>query len=344
VKRCPYAVLGVSPSSESFVIDAAYKAMLKRYHPDVNKSADAAVKTQELVEAYAIVGNPANRRAYDAARQKANSERQSGAKPKSDCSSNKPPPPGARAGSAATTTQTPVSTGPSGWKIWLGGTGIVVALFFILELTAPRTAAPLEYDNYDAAADNLEAMADALEQETANVAMEAPTSLANVPQTPLEFNTVERAARRFVSLLFSGGRVAARQYSEKCAAAAKIAANWNSVDECVAFDFAAAHIDEEVSRELKVANSSYFQFQSKNAEMQYVAAGAPSYSFSSRLQQVRTAAEGAAEEAMGAQIAKLKAAEATEAERNRASNSISPETEGTAVSAQPSETEAQSSD
>ena len=32
-----YAILGVHPTAEKAVIDAAYKALAKRYHPDMNQ-------------------------------------------------------------------------------------------------------------------------------------------------------------------------------------------------------------------------------------------------------------------------------------------------------------------
>ena len=34
-----YEILGVSKNSETEVITAAYKAMMRKYHPDTNKSA-----------------------------------------------------------------------------------------------------------------------------------------------------------------------------------------------------------------------------------------------------------------------------------------------------------------
>ena len=43
-----YAILGVSPDSEDIVINAAYRALVLRYHPDKNSSAQAARKTAEI--------------------------------------------------------------------------------------------------------------------------------------------------------------------------------------------------------------------------------------------------------------------------------------------------------
>lgn len=61
-----YDVLGVSPNSETEVITAAYKAMMRKYHPDTNKSAQAAERAKEINEAYEVLKNPLSRREYDA--------------------------------------------------------------------------------------------------------------------------------------------------------------------------------------------------------------------------------------------------------------------------------------
>lgn len=61
-----YDVLGVSRNSETEVITAAYKAMMRKYHPDTNKSAQAAHRAKEINEAYEVLKNPLSRREYDA--------------------------------------------------------------------------------------------------------------------------------------------------------------------------------------------------------------------------------------------------------------------------------------
>ena len=48
----PYSVLGVSPDSTDDQIKKAYRELAKKYHPDVNSSADASKKMQEINEAY----------------------------------------------------------------------------------------------------------------------------------------------------------------------------------------------------------------------------------------------------------------------------------------------------
>ena len=60
-----YAILGVSPTSEDVVIRAAYLALMRRYHPDRNSSAEAAERAQAITNAYAVLGNWSRRSDYD---------------------------------------------------------------------------------------------------------------------------------------------------------------------------------------------------------------------------------------------------------------------------------------
>ena len=65
-KRDLYAILGVSPECQDVVIHAAYRGMMRLYHPDTSKDPDAASKAQEINAAYATLGNGRKRAAYDA--------------------------------------------------------------------------------------------------------------------------------------------------------------------------------------------------------------------------------------------------------------------------------------
>ena len=65
-----YQTLQVDPRAEHAVIQAAYRALMKRYHPDRGGSASHA---QRLNAAYATLSNAAKRRAYDVLRASATS-------------------------------------------------------------------------------------------------------------------------------------------------------------------------------------------------------------------------------------------------------------------------------
>ncbi len=62
-----YSILGILPSTEMIVIKAAYKAMLKVYHPDKNlgSEGEAHEKAIEVDEAYRILSNKESKAEYD---------------------------------------------------------------------------------------------------------------------------------------------------------------------------------------------------------------------------------------------------------------------------------------
>lgn len=61
----PYKVLQVDPSAEPEVIEAAFRRLARKYHPDVNPDPEAAVRMRELTAAYGTLRDPARRAAYD---------------------------------------------------------------------------------------------------------------------------------------------------------------------------------------------------------------------------------------------------------------------------------------
>jgi curved DNA-binding protein CbpA len=85
-----YAVLGVLPTAEDFVIRAAYKALAQRYHPDrvVGDRSTANARMAEINQAYEVLSDTGRRRAYDAAR---GSRAQSGDNYFADDSGDAPP-------------------------------------------------------------------------------------------------------------------------------------------------------------------------------------------------------------------------------------------------------------
>ena len=63
--RTLYDVLMVSPAADRQFVTVAYRHMAKRYHPDVDTSPAAAARMVEVNEAYAVLGDPVRRAAYD---------------------------------------------------------------------------------------------------------------------------------------------------------------------------------------------------------------------------------------------------------------------------------------
>lgn len=71
-----YAILGVLPSAEVETIKAVYRALSKKYHPDISREnpASAEEKMREINEAYEILSDATERKKYDDSRQGTQSE------------------------------------------------------------------------------------------------------------------------------------------------------------------------------------------------------------------------------------------------------------------------------
>ena len=59
-----YEILQISPDASDVVVKAAYKALVKKFHPDNGNLGDAE-KLKILNEAYSLLSNPDRRKEYD---------------------------------------------------------------------------------------------------------------------------------------------------------------------------------------------------------------------------------------------------------------------------------------
>src|SRR3954451_518355 len=64
--RNPYAILNVTPDAEPVVIEAAYRALMKKYHPDQGgPAAESAPSATDINNAFATLRDPQRRADYD---------------------------------------------------------------------------------------------------------------------------------------------------------------------------------------------------------------------------------------------------------------------------------------
>jgi curved DNA-binding protein CbpA len=68
-RRDPYKVLQVDPEADPEVIQAAYRRLAQKYHPDLAPDGDAAGRMVAINEAWAILREPESRAAFDRERE-----------------------------------------------------------------------------------------------------------------------------------------------------------------------------------------------------------------------------------------------------------------------------------
>jgi curved DNA-binding protein CbpA len=61
----PYKILQVDPEAEDEVIQAAYRRLARKYHPDLATAPEAANRMAAINAAWELIGEPAARQAFD---------------------------------------------------------------------------------------------------------------------------------------------------------------------------------------------------------------------------------------------------------------------------------------
>ena len=64
-----YQILGIPPDADTPALQAAYRALAKKFHPDAPASTRSTERFIEIQEAYDVLGSIESKQAYDAARE-----------------------------------------------------------------------------------------------------------------------------------------------------------------------------------------------------------------------------------------------------------------------------------
>jgi len=87
-----YKILQVDPSAEPEAIEAAYRRLARKYHTDVNKSADAVSRMKRINAAYETLHDPSKRAKYDEVRRRAARNAATAGRQDTDSRSSSTPP------------------------------------------------------------------------------------------------------------------------------------------------------------------------------------------------------------------------------------------------------------
>ncbi len=88
----PYKILQVDSEAEDEVIQAAYRRLARKYHPDLAALPDAATRMAGINAAWELIGDPAKRAAYDRRRAGASKQAAPPSSPAAPPSSGPPAP------------------------------------------------------------------------------------------------------------------------------------------------------------------------------------------------------------------------------------------------------------
>lgn len=233
-----YAMLGVTPDADQAVIRAAWKALLRKYHPDTAQGVpDAADRTRAFNAAWAVLGNSNRRIAYDLERAAPSDDE---ARP--GWASPYPMPP--RRGAGTTLALILAFVGLPAVAITLPGVpGQVAAM---LPGGDGGSAASFTRSSFRQVRRLLMPAEFGAGAGSAAASPTIPTSASTPPPTSaptaaprIDRATIRLAVRQYNRVLRRDGRSGVAAFSRACAQRAASLARWESDDFCAAFDMTA---------------------------------------------------------------------------------------------------------
>lgn len=244
-----YSLLHVLPGADPEVIEAAYKALMKKYHPDRHNGEDAERRAAAISHAFNILRDPDRRAAYDAEekalqdRYRIELARASPAPPSPPEPSRRPPSP--RADGRPRPEQR--------IAVWVGAAGALVLAVTVVLFARDTSSASR--------------MRNAVTQLAVAEASDVNPAAAPVPfrDQAVSRDRVATAVKEFHRLASVGGLPAVFDFSERCFEAQAKTLSVSDFDFCVAFDHAAGQADFPEEKRAKTDAVRWFQPQTQVA-------------------------------------------------------------------------------
>jgi len=270
-----YATLGVSPTSDDVAVRAAFRALMRQWHPDTNSAPDAHRRAAEINAAFHVLGNARRRALYDAQR----------SPPGQGAAAPPPPPPPFTPGRAGgpVPRKTVKRASPDAWikrGLLVVGAGLVLTL--VMEFAEQPRASQAAMLAGGPGPSEGEAGSDEMPQWTAaersRESAEVTRALASVVSMDVELpaapasprvGEIGTAAATVETILHRSGYAGARLWSQTCHYAVRAEPSWAAADRCAAFDFAAHAIDRGTIEAVGGAANSYFAYQAGNQAAHY---------------------------------------------------------------------------
>jgi curved DNA-binding protein CbpA len=247
-----YDILGVAPQSERVVIQAAYKAMILKYHPDICKEdPEAEEKAKELNHAFAVLGDPDQRARYDAELRKSqlpwllNGAADEALEP-------------VRSGPVASAAAEP----SRGVAASLRGRlhGVRIAPLPALVLGAALVGAFL-YGRYEfgQSAETEVARIAPLARDSAERAAVLARARLEAPPPDVHEREVGDAVREARNMLSNSEMAKAQPFSEACLGRVEASRSWKAADRCFGFDTAISILDSGAANRGGIQPNGYFR-------------------------------------------------------------------------------------
>ena len=296
-----YSVLGVPDDAETSVIRDAYRATMRKYHPDLNSSGYAAARARAVNEAYRILRDPASRARYDGIRSHFKRLTQ-GRYPGSF--------PGVLDRGDRRQKQIALDRELGSRHSWMpflafvfvSAASLAAAInsgtldpkgnpaFITNSVTSEREPSKRIDDLIAKFVDNDATLQGSVGPtgNNGNRILSRRDDYFEPLALPL-LKDIAEGAKEFANISLKSGIIGAKKFSLKCHRGVELSPSWRDADRCAAFDYTAAYVDEDVARTTHSAPDDYFTNQRKVQEQNYGTLGMPVYAAAVRLAEIQKA-------------------------------------------------------